>query len=90
MVEKRALRVLQENVQVKNLLDKDFLKKLEENFEDYDIVPIAISFSIEKEGITKDTVTLIHRNENDFKEKKVVVDVSKSPEVMDNVLKTFE
>lgn len=90
MVEKMALRVLQENVQVKELLDKDFLKKLEENFDDYDVVPIAISFSLEKEGITKDAITLIHRNETDFKEKKVVVDVNESPEVMDMILKTFE
>lgn len=84
-----ALRVLQENTNIKNLIDEEFFNKLQENFEDSKIIPIAVAFAIEKEDIPTDNINIIHRNDTDVEKNIVLIDISNNPEHMDNVLKSL-
>lgn len=58
----KCLRSLQDNVSLKDIFKEDFLKKIEENFKEYDVLPIGLAFAkkgyatqiLLKEGMLKD------------------------------------
>jgi len=86
----KYLRVLQEDVSIKDIIKEDFLVKLEKNFEDINIFPVGIAFALEKENIDVDMINLAYRNDDDIKNNIVLIDVQKDPKNMEKIRKVFE
>jgi hypothetical protein len=86
----RSLRVLQEGISLKEVFNADFLKKLEENFENLEVIPINATFVLKDGEINKDILTLSYRNDEEIKSNTVLIDVQNNPETLDIIRKTLE
>lgn len=86
----RSLRVLQEEISLKEVFNADFLKKLEENFENLEVIPINVAFVLKDGEINKDILTLSYRNDEEIKSNTVLIDVQNNPETLDIIRKTLE
>lgn len=86
----RSLRVLQEEISLKEVFNVDFLKKLEENFENLEVIPINAAFVLKEGEINKDILTLSYRNDEEIKSNTVLIDVQNNPETLDIIRKTLE
>lgn len=85
MTEKKVLRILQEDVDLKKLFNQEFLDKLNSNFKDLKISPVVIGFSVEKDDIENDNVTVGYRNDDDLSNNTVVISVSNNPDNIDKM-----
>ncbi|MCI6931362.1 MAG: hypothetical protein MR750_08945 [Methanobrevibacter boviskoreani] len=85
MTEKKVLRILQEDVDLKKLFNQEFLDKLNSNFKDLNISPVVIGFSVEKDDIENDNVTVGYRNDDDLSNNTVVISVSNNPDNIDKM-----
>lgn len=84
------LRAVHEGVNIKKFFNPEFLEALKNNFgEDYKIIPFGLAFTIEKEDVTKDTVNLVHKNDENIENNILMVDLHSS-ENMDKILKTLD
>ena len=85
MTEKKVLRILQEDVDLKKLFNQEFLDKLNSNFKDLKISPVVIGFSVEKDDIENDNVTVGYRNDDDLSNNTVDISVSNNPDNIDKM-----
>ena len=88
--ETKCLRILKEGISLKDIFREDFLNKLDENFEDLDIFPVGIVFTVEKDDIDVDLINLVVRNDDDIKNNLVMIDVQKNPKNLEKIIKVFE
>lgn len=88
--ETKCLRILKEGISLKDIFREDFLNKLDENFEDLDIFPVGIAFTVEKDDIDVDLINLVVRNDDDIKNNLVMIDVQKNPKNLEKIIKVFE
>jgi hypothetical protein len=86
----KSLRVLQEEISIKDILKEDFLVKLEKNFDEIDIFPVGIAFALKKDDVAVDMINLTYRDDDDLENNVVLIDVQKDPTNMDNIRKVFE
>jgi hypothetical protein len=85
-----SLRVLQNDVSLKEVFNPDFLKKLEENFDNLEIIPIGIAFVLKDGEINADMINISYRNDEEIDSNTVLIDVQTDPKNMDIIRKTFE
>lgn len=86
----KSLRVLQEETSLNEVFNTDFLKKLEESFENLEITPINVAFVLKDDGINKDIITLYYRTDEEIKSNTLLIDVQNNPETLDIIKKTLE
>ena len=86
----KSLRVLQEETSLNEVFNTDFLKKLEESFENLEIIPINVAFVLKDDGINKDIITLSYRTDEEIKSNTLLIDVQNNPETLDIIKKTLE
>ena len=86
----RSLRVLQDEVSLKEVFNPVFLKKLEENFENLEVIPIGVSFVLREDEINKDIINLSYRNDEEIKSNTVLIDVQNNPETLETIKKILE
>ncbi len=86
----RSLRVLQDEVSLKEVFNPVFLKKLEENFENLEVIPIGVAFVLKEDEINKDIINLSYRNDEEIKSNTVLIDVQNNPETLETIKKILE
>lgn len=89
-IKERSLKVIQEDISLKDIFNQEFLDKLKINFEDVDIIPIAVAFALKKDEITQDLINLSYRDDEDIENNTIIIDVQKNPDNLDSIIKTFE
>lgn len=85
-----SLRVLQKDVSLKEVFNQDFLKKLEESFDNLEIIPVGIAFVLKDSGINEDMINISYRNDEEIKSNTVLIDVQTNPKNMDIIRKAFD
>ena len=89
-MEDKCLRILQDGVKLEELLNEEFMNKLNENFEGMNIFPIAVTFAIEKDDIVQDNINLLHRNDEERGSNTIMVDVSSNPKNMPKIINSLK
>ena len=80
----KCLRIL------KDIFKEEFLNKLNENFDNVEIIPVGVAFILKNDEITEDMINLTYRNDDDINNNIVLIDVNNNPENMDSIKKSLE
>lgn len=86
----KCLRILKENISLKDIFKEEFLNKLNKNFEDNEILPVGIAFILKNEEITEDMINLTYRNDEDISNNTIIIDVNNNPENINRISKSLE
>ena len=86
----KCLRILLDNFSLKDIFKEDFLKKIEENFKEYDVLPIGLAFALKNGEITEDMISISYRNDDEIKDNIALVDVQTNPENLAIIKKVLE
>lgn len=86
----KSLRILKEDVSLKDIFKEEFLEKLNENFGDIDIFPVGVAFAVQKEDITDDIIQLNYRNDDEIKNNIVMIDIQNNPEYIKKIINSFK
>lgn len=73
--EGKILRLIKENTSIEEFLKPEFVESLRNNFDGFDVVPIALSVVIEKDNVTQDNITLIHKNKDYADNNQILIDL---------------
>lgn len=88
--DEKSLRILKEGVSLKDIFKEEFLKKLDENFGDLDVLPVAVALVLKNDEITDDVINLTYRDDDDINNNILLIDVGKNPEHMEAIKKSLE
>ena len=86
MSDEKYLRAVKEGVAIRDYFNPEFISNLESAFEDYKIIPVGLAFALEKDDASKDTINMLHRNDDDVNNNRIIIDLN-DPENMEIVLK---
>lgn len=86
----KCLRILKEDISLKDIFKEEFLNKLNENFEDNEIFPVGVAFILKNGEITEDMINLTYRNDEDISNNTIIIDVNNNPENIDLIKKSLE
>ena len=75
---------------LKKFLTLFFLKKLEENFENLEVILIGVAFVLKEDEINKDIINLSYRNDEEIKSNTVLIDVQNNHETLETIKKILE
>ena len=71
----KILQVINEGITIKDLLNTNLIKKIDEEFENANVTPIRLTFIIEEEQKAAKLINLVHKNDLQTKNKQLIVDV---------------
>ena len=83
------LQIRRQGINVKDLLDSNFLKSLEKEFKGYTVSPVNLTILIEKEKETEDQISLVHYKKEHNDENILTIDVNE-PKSLNKTLKAID
>ena len=83
----KCLRILKEGVSLKDIFKEEFLDKLNENFDDNEVIPIGAAFILRNGEVTEDMFNLAYRNDDDIDDNIILIDVNNNPGNMEIIQK---
>ncbi|WP_304103910.1 hypothetical protein [Methanobrevibacter ruminantium] len=89
MADEKYLRAVKEGVTIKDYFNPEFLANLESAFEGFEIIPVGLAFALEKDDTPKDTINMLHRNDDDVNNNRIMIDLN-DPENMEIILKLLD
>jgi len=83
------LQVRQKDVSISDIIDDTVLNRLNDEFKDYNIQPVQIVFSVEKEGTVEGRMILAHVKQEHTSEKICTFDVD-DPQLLSKFVKSIK
>ena len=87
--DEKCLRILKKGISLKDIFKDKFLNKLNDNFENLEVVPVGVAFVLKNGEITEDMINLTYRNDEDINNNIILIDVNNNPENMDAIKKSL-
>ena len=86
----KYLRVLKEGLSLKEIFSEEFLNKLKDNFEDFEILPVGVAFAIQKDNVTEDMIQLNYRTDDEMDNNIIMIDAQNNHENITRILNSFK
>ena len=87
--DEKCLRILKKGVSLKDIFKDEFINKLNDNFENSEVVPVGVAFVLKNNEITEDMINLTYRNDEDINNEIVLIDVNNNPDNMNAIKKSL-
>lgn len=86
----KCFKILQDNVALEKISNEDFLKKIKENFKEYDVYPIALAFVLKKEELTEEVISISCRDDEALKNNTAIIEIQNNPDNMKIIKKILD